>query len=114
MSQIKKEEVLKLVKELYDIIIINGEVNGFYVKAHNNTHAIPILKNIINYLSNGDLHVDDNILISKIKQDYLSLFPAKSGLSEFYVWSDDYITRKKINDDFDEIHKQIIRLLNKI
>lgn len=112
MSQSKKKEVLKLIKELYDVITINGEVNGFSVKAHNNTHAIPILENIIIYLSNDGLHVDDNILISNIKQDYLSLFPAKSGLSEFYVWSDDYNTRKEINDDFDEIHRQLIRLLN--
>lgn len=111
MNQNKFNELIDLFKELYDLMI-DREVNGFKVIAHNNKYAIPILRNIIRYSSSVESHNQNNAFISNIKQEYLSLFSIKSGLSEFYVWSDDYDTRKKINDRYTKIREQIDEILS--
>ena len=101
----------ELMKKLYGIITINGKVNDFTVTAYNNQYAIPTLKMIIEELnSSGE---DKIILLSDIRSQYNSMFPPKSGLNEFYVWSEDFDTRKEINDNFIKLHKEITSILNK-
>ncbi len=44
MNKDKIENMIKLMQELYNIITIKGERNGFKVKAYNNDYAVPVLK----------------------------------------------------------------------
>lgn len=62
-------------------------------------------------MNNTTSQVHWSKIIAEIKPEYLSLFPPKCGLSEFYVWSDDFNTRQRINNRFSEIHKEIMILL---
>ena len=44
---------------------------------------------------------------------YNSMFPPKSGLSEFYIWRNDYTTRCKLNSNYEDIKSQIGRILDR-
>lgn len=76
-------------------------------------------------------HVDDSILtsytylcdvIEELKSDssnkedvvlqaYKSLYPPKGGLSDFYIWDDDYQKRCGLNEPLERIHKNLWNLL---
>lgn len=108
----KKEIIIlqELLSKLYSIITINGKVDSFTVTAHNSRYAVPILKGLIDELNSQE---SETISLLDIKEQYDSMYPPKSGLSEFYVWSDDINTRKKVNDSFQKLHKEIVLLINK-
>ena len=42
---------------------------------------------------------------------YKVLFQDRGGLSEFYVWDNNFEIRKSINDTFEEIHKELWMIL---
>lgn len=81
-----------------------------------------------NYLSK---YVDDSILISynylcnfvevlksnasdneeNIIHAYKVLYPGIGGLSDFYIWDDDYQKRCFLNEPLERIHKELWNLL---
>ena len=42
---------------------------------------------------------------------YKMLFPGKGALSEFYVWDNDFSTRKVINEPFESIHQKLWEMM---
>lgn len=53
----------------------------------------------------------DEIKKQVVIDNYKKLFLGKGALSEFYVWDNDFETRKKINEPFKKIHNELWNLL---
>ena len=54
------------------------------------------------------LHPEESSnIFAVLKSLYISMFPPKSGLSEFYIWRNDYTMRCKLNSDYEDIKLQI-------
>ncbi len=67
-----------------------------------------IVKNII-YTINSDMEEGEKI--SSIVCNYKKLFPARGGLSEFYIWNDDFKKRKELNAPFNEIRENLWNIM---
>lgn len=51
-------------------------------------------------------------LILELRSAYYSMFHSKGGLSEFYIWDDNFEIRKKKNMEYEQIKSMIERILN--
>lgn len=51
-------------------------------------------------------NVDESVIL-EVKREYLNLYPARGGLSDFYVWVDDYQQRQLVNEPLDNIRKRL-------
>jgi len=49
--------------------------------------------------------------IIAIQTEYKKLYPARGGLSEFYIWRDDFEERLAVNDPLSKIRKRLWELL---
>lgn len=67
-------------------------------------HSYMIVKSTIETIS---LDEETEIKQQEIIRNYKMLFPGKGGLSEFFIWDNDFETRKKLNEPLDEIHKEL-------
>lgn len=94
------DELKQLFKELLTILEENGD------SSYNS--QMKILKRILKIID-GD--GDDLDKFTQVACEYKRLFFPKSGLSEFYVWKDDFAERKKINDTLKTIKIRLWEIL---
>jgi len=75
--------------------------------------AIKEVKYIVEILNDCILnnYCEDNKTIKEVKEIHSSLYPPKGGLSEFFVWRNDFDERIKINDYLDNIKEELWKLL---
>lgn len=90
------DELKQLFKELYTILKQSGD-NSY-------NPQIKILKRILDVIDGEENELDK---FSQVACEYKKLFSPKSGLSEFYVWKNDFAERKKINDTLEVIKKRL-------
>ena len=96
----KVEEIKKLFTDLFIIIQRYGD-NSF-------NPSKEILKQILSILEGGDTPTDK---LSKVKFWHGCLFFPKSQMHEFYIWSEDFDERVKINRPLDDIRDRLWELL---
>lgn len=103
----KLHKVLKLLDSLVDILKKN------YTKEISFTlqelkYCIKVL-NESNNLERRDIQesIDEVIYI------YIRLFPPRGGLSDFFIWKENYSERIKVNEDLENIKKELWQLLEK-
>lgn len=94
------DELKQLFKELLIIVQQYGD------SSHNIQKEI--LKRILDALERDDTDIDK---FSQVRCEYKKLFFPKSPLSEFYVWKDDFVERKKLNDSLENIKNRLWELL---
>lgn len=78
-----------------------------YLKDHGNNsiqNQYLIVRNTIAFLNSDEC--DEN-KFNYALMNYKSLFTGKGGLTEFYVWDDDFDTRQKINKPFETITDEL-------
>lgn len=54
---------------------------------------------------------ENDRIIEETKQIHKSLYPPKGGLSEFFIWRNDFDERIKINDSLDNVKNELWKLL---
>lgn len=96
------EELRQLFTELLAIVEKYGDSECKMPKR--------ILKEILYDLEED---VSDTDKFSLVKRNYNSLFFPRSPLSEFYIWSDDYDERVKLNAPYKRIKDRLWELLKK-
>ena len=47
----------------------------------------------------------------EIQREYKKLYPARGGLSEFYIWNDDFHERQKLNEPLSKIRERLWEIL---
>lgn len=95
-----------LLKKFYNIIKQGNPATTSYAK---NTIEI-MCENISVALNHKEESLD---VFPVLRSFYSSMFPAKSGLSEFYIWNNDFHVRKKLNMEYEEVKQQIESILSK-
>lgn len=63
-----------------------------------------IIERIISLISCEN--VDESVIL-EVQREYLNLYPARGGLSDFYIWVDDYQQRQLLNEPLDTIRKRL-------
>lgn len=91
---------LERILELFE------NLEGFLRKYGDNSilHSYRIVKKTIDFLKAEE---DRNEKEEYVIDSYKALFPGKGALSEFYVWDNDFETRKSLNEPLECIHKEI-------
>lgn len=74
----------------------------------NITPQIRTLKHIGDILESEVESGEPDLRIKHLRKD---LFPLHGGLSEFYIWDDDYPTRMKLNEPIDKLIGKLGALL---
>lgn len=88
----------KELKELRDAIIRLGKL----VQRYGKKHYMPQLKLLSKMLETIDSDLDNRKKTEYLAYCYQMLFPAKGGLTDFYIHEDDYEIRRKRNVPLDE------------
>ena len=100
-------KLIKLFKEMYGIIVSNPNNDINYGKR--------TIKNIVQYLemelANNTIGYEE--LVSEVARQYKSMFPPRGGLSEFYIWDNNYEVRYRANHEYEQIKLQIEAILSK-
>ena len=74
---------------------------------------IKLILPLLNQYNDGTIHVQIDSLptIREIKD---ILYPPRGGLSDFFVWKNDYLERLKINEEIEAYNNRLWELLNQI
>lgn len=88
----------KELKELRESVIQLGKL----VQRHGKKYYFAQLKQLSKMLECIDSDLDNIEKTEYLVYCYQILFPAKGGLTEFYIHDDDFETRKKLNAPLDE------------
>ena len=94
--------LIKLFKEMYDIIVSNPNNDINYGKR--------TIKNIVQYL---EMELANDTIGYEVTGQYKSMFPPRGGLSEFYIWDNSYEVRYRANHEYEQIKLQIEAILSK-
>lgn len=94
------EELKHLFQELFVILEENGD------SSYNPQRRI--LKRVLDIIEENENDIDK---FAEVSCEYKKLFSPKSGLSEFYVWKNDFTERKKINDSLYNIKTRLWEIL---
>lgn len=83
-----------------------ADLEDYLRKYGNNTilQEYRIVNNTIRILESTE---DDETKKQIVIQNYKSLYPGKGGLSEFYIWDNDFAKRMELNGPLDKIHNQL-------
>lgn len=100
------EELGDMFKELLIILEKEGDSEVKYAKTVLNKIVIDIENILVN---SNTINLTE--VFYEITQDYKSLYPTKSGLSEFFIWRDSYDERVKANKKLDNLKNNIKKIL---
>ncbi|MFL0251320.1 hypothetical protein ACJDT4_12915 [Clostridium neuense] len=95
IGDIKKVEIL--FKELIAILNKYGDSTISNQKR--------IVEDTIDFIEDNTIEDDKKII--EIEQNYKMLYPAHGGLSEFYIWDNDFEKRKKLNEPLDKVTEEL-------
>lgn len=98
------DKLLSLFNELLKILDEN--------KTDDIQYQISEVKYIINLLTECKSKQYDNFekIIEEVSQVYKRLYPARGGLTEFFIWKSDFDERVKANEDLDKISEELWKI----
>ncbi|MBO1910124.1 hypothetical protein [Sporosarcina sp. 6E9] len=70
------------------------------------------VKQILDFLINLPSVEIEEKYISEVRKMHESLFPPRGGLSDFFIWSNDYDERIRLNEPLENVRKEIYDILN--
>ena len=104
MQERKIVVLKKLFENLLDLIEIEGRGKIDY-QIKEVRRAISLLEGTITEKGNLD------VIILEIQRIHKNIYPARGGLSEFYIWKDDEDERIAINVPLSQIGDKLLEIL---
>ncbi|WP_291584070.1 hypothetical protein [Clostridium sp. UBA6640] len=101
-----KSESIYELKQLFEELLLI--VDKYGDNTINNEKKI--INRIIENIYSIDISNFEEEFI-EIQRDYKNLYPARGGLSEFYIWKDDFNGRQKLNEPLSKIRERLWELL---
>ncbi|MBC1357529.1 hypothetical protein [Listeria booriae] len=98
---------LKKLKVLFPELLL-------FLEKHGNAGIRPqilTIKTIIDYMNNSD--DGTKMKIMHVAKLHRSLYPPREGLSDFFIWDNDFQTRKQLNKPLDKVRDDIWAVLKK-
>lgn len=107
-AMIMLNKVKVLFYDFLKILQVEGDNNVSYAK---NELSVNIKK--IEYaLSNVDSpNMDVNLIFNEVQNSYKSMYPPHGGLTEFFIWREDFDERVKANEPLDKIKEELRKIL---
>lgn len=102
MTDREFEEIKRLFQELYNVLSKYGK--GQY------NIQLNIIKRILECI---DSEIDEKAKENYILRNYNNLYPAKGGLSDFYIQDEEFGERLKLNAPLDRINDTLWRIIKK-
>lgn len=96
MNEFNLKELEKLFQKLLFILDKHGDGTIKIQKR--------IVKNTLDIIRSD---MSDYKKVIKVKKNYQNLYPARGGLSEFYIWRDNFEERKRLNEPLDKIRERL-------
>ena len=93
-------------KELYELREIFLQLGKLVQKYGKNYYTIQI-KAISDIIKCIDSEENEKEKTEYILDRYKILYPSKGGLSDFYIYDDDFQTRLKLNEPLDELKDKL-------
>ena len=93
-------------KELYELRNIFLQLGKLVQKYSENYYNIQI-KAISDIIKCIDSEENEKEKTEYILDRYKILYPSKGGLSDFYIYDDDFQTRLKLNEPLDELKDKL-------
>ena len=101
----KIESLIGLYSNLYKILEKYGQG-----EIDNQTRVVKqILEFLISLSSSNDY---EEKRINEVRKMHESLFPPRGGLSDFFIWSNDYDERIQLNEPLEKVKKEINDIWN--
>lgn len=97
----------ELKKEYTNLLNILGKYGDVTVRPQINQ-----IKDILDLLESFSSNNIDNTAIEELRKMNDVLYPPRGGLSEFYIWSDNFDERMKLNEPLDRAKKITWKILN--
>lgn len=90
------EKVRTLYCELLEFLIphVTNEIRG----------CIPLISDTIDILDSQESEEDKTLFVLR---SYSALFRTRGGLSEFYIWDNDFEKRLALNEPFEKIRENL-------
>lgn len=101
------EIILNRVKELFEKLLFILETEGDNEVNYAKSELSKNIRLLEEVLSNNSDLADAQEVLDNIKMSFKSMYPPRGGLSDFFVWREDYEERFKANKDLDNIQSEL-------
>jgi hypothetical protein len=98
--------VRELFKALLDILETEGDYEVDYARDELKNNIIMIDETLKNDAA------DLKATFLEIGRSYQSMYPPRGGLTDFFVWRDDFEERRKANQPLDQIKENLKNIFN--
>ena len=103
--------ILNRVKELFQQLLLILENEGDYEVNYAKNELAQNIRVLEGVLSNNVDAAEAQEVLGQIKTSYKSMYPPRGGLSDFFVWREDYEERLKANKQLDDIQSELRDIL---
>lgn len=101
-------KVKDLFRDLLRILESEGDSETLYARRELFKN-IRIIEDALHHDPNpADLHA----IFTEVKESYQRMYPPRDGLTEFFIWRDDFDERLKANEPLDSIKERLKAILN--
>jgi len=86
------------------------ELRDFLEYYHDNSisYSRRIVRNVVVMLESDKI---ESVKMEYVIEAYKSLYPVRGGLTEYYIWDNDYAKRKQLNEPLDRITDEIWKIM---
>ena len=103
--------IFNRVKSLSQQLLFILETEGNYEVNYAKNELAKNIRVLEGVLNNNVDTVKAQEVLGQIKTSFKSMYPPRGGLSEFFVWREDYEERLKANKYLDEIQSELRKIL---
>lgn len=103
------DRIKELFNDLLKILITEGDNSVNYAKNELSLNLNRIEHTLSNVHSED---IDVNQVLKEVERSYKSMYPPRDGLTEFFVWRNDFDERVKANESLDRIKEELRQMLN--
>lgn len=100
MALMNLEALKKLFTELRD-----------YLELHHDNSIINMLKLVKNTVNVLESDESEDFKSEYVLESYKTLYTGRAGLTEYYIWDNDYDTRMKLNEPLERIRSDLWEIM---
>lgn len=106
------KSILTRVKELFQQLLFILEKEGDFEVNYAKSELAENIRVLEGVLSSNMNAAEAQEVLVQIKTSFKSMYPPRGGLSEFFIWREDYQERLDANKHLDQIQSELKALLN--
>lgn len=105
------KRILIRVKELFQQLLFILEREGDFEVNYAKDELAKNIRMLDGVINNMVDVAEAQEVLGQIKTSYMSMYPPRGGLSEFFIWRADFEERINANKDLDNIQNELKKIL---